>query len=223
MSYRGKRSRILLARTATFMIFGSSASNALPPQAITEEVKSCKAISNDQQRLKCFDSLFADKPDQTKPSEKSAKEDNWSIEESKSPTDGSLQIVAANLVGDTVLILRCKDQTTEAAFSTRYNYLGSRSVDVTLRINDEKPFREVWKASIDGRAAFAPNAVEFIRMLPDNAKLFIRTNRSDGKTKEANFNLGNVSDIRNKIAHACDWNETPNDPVDSVDHSGSPH
>ena len=111
--------------------------------------------------------------------------------------------MAANLVGDTVLILRCKDQTTEAAFSTKYNWLGSRSVDVALRINDEKPFKAVWKASVDGRAAFAPNAVEFIRMLPDNA----------------NFNLGNVSDIRNKVAHACDWDHTPNEPVGSVDHS----
>jgi Type VI secretion system VasI, EvfG, VC_A0118 len=134
-------------------------------------------------------------------------------------SDGSPQIVAANLVGDTVLILRCKDQTTEAAFSTKYNWLGSRSVDVALRINDEKPFKAVWKASVDGRAAFAPNAVEFIRMLPDNAKLFIKTSRSDGKTKEANFNLGNVSDIRNKVAHACDWDHTPNEPVGSVDHS----
>jgi hypothetical protein len=134
-------------------------------------------------------------------------------------SDGSPQIVAANLVGDTVLILRCKDQTTEAAFSTKYNWLGSRSVDVALRINDEKPFKAVWKASVDGRAAFAPNAVEFIRMLPDNVKLFIKTSRSDGKTKEANFNLGNVSDIRNKVAHACDWDHTPNEPVGSVDHS----
>jgi hypothetical protein len=81
----------------------------------------------------------------------------------------------------------------------------------------------VWKASIDGRAAFAPKAEDFIRMLPDNAKLFIRTSGSDGKIKEANFNLGKVSDIRNKIAHACDWDDTPNDPVGSVDHSGSPH
>jgi len=44
-------------------------------------------------------------------------------------------------------------------------------------------------------------------MLPDNAKLFVRTNRSDGKIKEANFNLGEVSDIRNKIAHACAWDD----------------
>jgi hypothetical protein len=223
MSYRDKQSRILFAITATFVVVGSTVSNALPPDAITEEVKSCKAISNDQQRLKCFDSLFADKPNQTKPPEKSAKEDNWSIEESKSPTDGSRQIVAANLVGDTVLMLRCKDQITEAAFSTRYNYLGSRSVDVTLRINDEKPFKELWKASTDGRAAFASDAVEFIRMLPDNASLFIKTSRSDGKTKEAIFNLGDVSDIRNKIAHACGWDDTHNDSVGSVGRSGSPH
>jgi Type VI secretion system VasI, EvfG, VC_A0118 len=223
MSYRDKRSRIPFAITATFAIFGSTASNALPPQAITEEVKACKAISNDQQRLKCFDGLFADKPNPPNAADKSTSEGNWQIEESKSPTDGSRQVVAANLVNDTVLILRCKDQTTEVAFSTRYNYLGSRSVDVTLRINDEKPFKEVWKASIDGRAAFASDPVEFIRMLPDNAKLFVRTSRPDGKIKEANFNLGAVSEIRRKIAHACDWDDTPNDPVGSVDHSGSPH
>ena len=88
MSYRGKQSRLLVAISTCLVIFSSTVSNALPPQAITEEVKACKAISNDQQRLKCFDSLFADKPNQTKPSEKSVKEDNWSIDESKSPTDG---------------------------------------------------------------------------------------------------------------------------------------
>jgi hypothetical protein len=119
MSYSDKRSGIVFAIATTFVIAGSTSSHAVPPQAITEEVKSCKAIPSDQQRLKCFDSLFADKPNQTKPLEKSANEDNWSIEESKSSMDGSQQIVAANLVGDTVLILRCKDQTTEAAFSTR--------------------------------------------------------------------------------------------------------
>lgn len=219
MPYRGKQSRLFVAIGTYFAIFSPTASNALQLQAITEEVKACKAISNDLQRLKCFDGLFADKPNPPNAADKSVNEGNWSIEESKSPTDGSPQIVAANLVGDTVLILRCKDQTTEAAFSTKYNYLGSRSVDVTLRINDEKPFKEVWKASMDGRAAFASNAVEFIRKLPDNAKLFIRTTRSDEKTKEAHFDLGNLSDIRNKIAHACDWDKTPRDnPVGSVDH-----
>jgi hypothetical protein len=219
MSYRGKHFRFLFATTAAFVIVGSTVSKALPPQAITEEVKSCKAMSNDQQRLKCFDDLFADKP--SAPSntmEQSAKHGNWQIEESKSPTDGRPQVVAANLVGDTVLILRCKDQTTEAAVSTKYNWLGSRSVDVTLRINEEKPFKESWKASINGRAAFAPNAVEFIQSLPDNGKLLIRTTRPDGKIKEGNFDLGPVFEVRNKIAHACDWANAPGDePVGSIE------
>ena len=206
-----------LATIGVLVSLGSEASIAMPPQDISTEIKSCKAITDDQERLKCFDGLFGEIPKPQNPPE--GAQANWSIDETKSPTDGSRQVIAANLVNDTVLILRCKDQTTEAAFSTRYNYLGSRSVDVTLRINDEKPFKEVWKASIDGRAAFASDPVEFIRMLPDNAKLFIKTSRSDGKTKEAIFNLGNVSDIRNKIANACEWDDTPDDLVGSVDHS----
>jgi hypothetical protein len=161
MSYRGKQSCLFATISTYFVIFALTTSNALPLQAITEEVKACKAISNDRQRLKCFDDLFADTPNPPNAADKPANEGNWQIEESKSPTDGGPQVVAANLVGDTVLILRCKDQNTEAAFSTKYNYLGSRSVDVQLRIDDEKPFREVWKASVDGRAAFASNAVEF--------------------------------------------------------------
>jgi hypothetical protein len=41
-------------------------------KAITEEVKACKAISNDQHRLKCFDGLFMDTPSQPNAAEKSA-------------------------------------------------------------------------------------------------------------------------------------------------------
>ena len=144
----------------------------MPPQDVPAEVKSCKAIADDKERLRCFDGLFGEpsKPQKT-PEEKQA---NWSVDETKSPTDGSTQVVAANLVGDTVLILRCKEQTTEAAFSTQYNYLGYSSVDVQLRINEQNPMKEVWRASLNGRAAFAPDAVAFIQSLPKcGALLFL--------------------------------------------------
>lgn len=102
-------------------------------------------------------------------------------------------MVAANVVNDTVHILRCKEQTTEAVFSTQYNYLGSKSVDVQLRINEQNPVKEVWKASVNGRAAFAPNAIAFIQSLPDNGSLSLKATRSsDGKVKEGHFNLGAV-------------------------------
>jgi hypothetical protein len=76
MSYCGKQSRLLFAITASFVIVGATATNALPPQTIPEDVKSCKTISNDQQRLKCFDDLFAGKPNPPNAPDKSAKEDN---------------------------------------------------------------------------------------------------------------------------------------------------
>ena len=100
MSFCGRQSKILFSISASFVIFGSTVAIALPPQGITEEAKACKAISNDQQRLECFDGLFADRPSPPNAVDKSANEGNWSIEESKSRTDGSPQIVAANLVGD---------------------------------------------------------------------------------------------------------------------------
>jgi hypothetical protein len=131
---------------------------------------------------------------------------NWSIDEKRSP-NGNQNVVALNFLGDdAVLILRCKNQTTEAAYSTNVNYLGYQKVDVEFRINDQSPIKETWNASMNGRAAFAPDAIAFIQSLPDNAKLAIKTTRStDGKVKEGKFDLGAVSEVRSKIAKACDW------------------
>jgi hypothetical protein len=158
-------------------------------------------------------------PQTSKPQSPEGTQAPWSIEETKSP-DGSGQVVAANLVGDVVLILRCKNQTTEAAFSTQYNYLGWKAVDVELRIDDRTPVKEVWNSSMNGRAAFAPDPVAFIRSLPDNGKLSIKTTRStDSKVKEGKFELGAVSEVRTKIAKACDWADgSVDEPTGSIDH-----
>jgi hypothetical protein len=67
----------------------------MSPQEVPAEVKSCKTIADDMERLRCFDSLFGSTPKPEKSEE--GKQANWSIEETKSPTDGSLQVVAANL------------------------------------------------------------------------------------------------------------------------------
>jgi hypothetical protein len=129
----------------------------------------------------------------------------WSILESKSPTDGSHQVGAALIVGDAALILRCREETTEAAFSTVRTYLGDGSVTVRFRINSENPIKQIWRSSIDGYAAFAPNAEDFIRALPNDGRIFIRAIAADGKNKDANFMLSGVAAIRGNIARACYW------------------
>ena len=215
----------VFAIIALVVAIGSGESIAMPPQDISGEVKACKAISDDKERLKCFDGLFgeASKPpkppdDQKAQKPPEEKQANWTIDETKD-SDGNPEVVAANLVSDIVLILRCKGQTTEAAFSTQYNYLGYKSVDVELRINDQKPIKETWKASMNGRAAFAPDAIAFIQSLPNSGRLSIKTTRSpDGKVKEGKFDLGAVSEVRDKIAKACDWTDgSVDEPVGSTE------
>jgi hypothetical protein len=92
----------------------------------------------------------------------------------KSPTDNSPQIGAGLVVGEAALILRCREQKTEAAFSTKDTYLGDKPVTVRFRINSQDPIKEVWRPSMNGLAAFAPKPEEFIRALPDSGRIFIR-------------------------------------------------
>ena len=53
---------------------GSGAAIAMPPQEIPAEVKSCKAIADDKERLKCFDGLFGETPRPQNPQERNASE-----------------------------------------------------------------------------------------------------------------------------------------------------
>jgi len=169
------------------------------PQLSQAEARRCSTIMNDEKRLRCFDDLFSTKRSERDATGTASPKSSWSIVEGTSPTDNSPQFSAGIAVGDAVLILRCREQKTEAAFSTR------DTVAIRFRIDLQEPVKEVWRSSMDGRAAFAPHPVDFIRALPDSGRVFIRVLSADGNNKDANFQLAGVSEIREKIARACNW------------------
>ena len=140
----------------------------------------------------------------------------WSIVEDKSPTDKSPQISAGLVAGEAALILRCREQKTEAAFSTKDTYLGDKPVPVRFRINSQDPIKEAWRPSMNGLAAFAPKPEEFIRALPDTGRVFIRALTATGENKDTNFILSGVSEIREKIGRACNWSSTLDDATGSI-------
>ena len=117
----------------------------------------------------------------------------WSIVEDKSPTDNSPQISAGLVVGEAALILRCREQKTEAAFSTKDTYLGDKPVQVRFRINSQDPIKEAWRPSMNGLAAFAPKPKEFIRALPDSGRVFPNCRRREQRHK-----LRTIRCIRNQ-------------------------
>jgi hypothetical protein len=141
----------------------------------------------------------------------------WSMLESKSPEDGSTQIGGALLVGDAALILRCREQKTEAAYSTKNTDLGDDAVTVRIRVNSNEPIKQTWRSSANSFAAFAPKPEDFIRALPDAGRVFIRAIKPDGGNKDTNFVLSGVAEIREKISRACHWSVLPEDATGSID------
>ena len=70
-----------LATIGLLITLGSEVSMAISPQDIPAEVKSCKTIADDRERLRCFDGLFGSTP---KPqASEEGKQGNWSIDETK--------------------------------------------------------------------------------------------------------------------------------------------
>ena len=136
--------------------------------------------------------------------------------QTKPPNSDGDQLSAVIVVGDAALILRCRKQTTEVAFSTKNTDFGDQSVTVRYRINSDDPIKEVWRSSMDGRAAFAPKPLDFIRTLPDNGRVFIRALAADGQNKDANFKLSGVSEVRDKLGHACHWSNPPDDTTGTI-------
>lgn len=206
-----KSSKLAVIGSALSIACANAIAVPVSAQSLLETIaglKFCQTLKDDAQRLKCFDGLITDKPsDRPTP----AGEINWVIKESKSPIDDSPQVTGRiHAIGDTTnsasLILRCREKTTDAYFGRPYTYLGSGNpIKVLVRINDGKPIETMWSPSTDGTSAFAPSAIQFIRSLPDKGKLFIRAFGYQGKTADGEFNLGDVSEVREKISRACSW------------------
>jgi hypothetical protein len=200
--------------------FSIIAALLLPATAFAEplgrgqaEGSRCSTVVDDEKRLRCFDEAFLAKRGERGAAENAGEKPNWSIIEGTSPADNGARFSAGLVAGDAALILRCQEQKTEAAFSTRDTYLGDETVAVRYRIDLQEPVRETWRSSQNGRAAFAPHPVDFIRALPDNGRVFIRALAADGNNKDANFQLSGVSEIRENVARACHWSGVADEPA----------
>jgi hypothetical protein len=135
-----------------------------------------------------------------------AARNGWDIIEKKSKLDDSPQVFAllSAVEGGTDLVLRCREKETEAFLTKDYTIFGSTGAKVNLRINGGKATEEMWQISLNGKYVVVPDAIEFIQSLPENGTLYIRVT-SDYRTEEGVFKLGNVSNVRNKIARTCNW------------------
>jgi hypothetical protein len=167
----------------------------------------CKKIPADTARLKCFDEIGA-KTAVAASEEPQLIKGKWVYTESRSPVDDSPQIVAA-LLGDgqeKILIFRCQENRTDAVFLPGAFFFSSNNrVEVLMRLNSDTPTSFSMIPGTNNRSLFVPAPSAFMRLLPDNAKLFFRATLANGERADATFELADVSAARDRIAETCHW------------------
>jgi hypothetical protein len=165
----------------------------------------CSQLKDDSARLKCYDEAMQElRERKDEAAQNSEIPPTWRITEDTSPIDDSPQISAVLMSGRASLIIRCHERKTEIVLATdAYLGAGRDYVPVLLRVNDTPAVNESWLPSSSGRGAFAPNPVATLQALPDNATLFVRLTDYSGSLHDAKFNVGPISEVREKVRHAC--------------------
>jgi type VI secretion system protein VasI len=165
-------------------------------------LRACRQISNDADRLKCYDRIG------TAAAESGADSGPvWEVTEGKSPVDDSPQFSATlrSADGKAQLMMRCRERKTEVAVSIAGFIKCGVDIPMIYRIGQSPSVETPWNPAPSCYLAIAPSPVPFIRSLPDQGEIYFRMVDHHDKPHEATFNLGKVSEVRSRIADACKW------------------
>ena len=134
----------------------------------------------------------------------------WIVNDEKSPLDDSPLVSAAleSSDGKAHLLMRCKDRKTELAVSIRGFIKCGTDIPVTYRIDQAQATEAPWHAHSSCYLAVAPSPIPLIRAFADQGKIYFRMFDHHNAAYDALFNLGKVSEIRSRLAEACDWEGT---------------
>ena len=177
-----------------------------------DALRSCRQIRDDGERLKCYDRLDTSSSSRTgRPAEsKPGAGTGWIVNDEKSPLDDSPLVSAAleSSDGKAHLLMRCKDRKTELAISIRGFIKCGTDIPVTYRIDQAQATEAPWHAHSSCYLAVAPSPIPLIRSFADQGKIYFRMFDHHNAAYDALFNLGKVSEIRSRLAEACDWEGT---------------
>lgn len=179
----------------------------------------CKSLRDNAERLQCFDRAVSNAPsERTQASNAVEIESDWQITESSSPADNAPRFAAVLQAAESTaaLVLRCNDRTTDVYINLRTYVGGVEPLPVIYRFNDGTPTEARWSPSREGGALFVGTptlAIAFARTLPDDATLYVKVRDYQNRSTDLSFRLGPVSDVRNKVAAACQWPDAAPAPV----------
>jgi hypothetical protein len=198
------RATLIIACAGLLLAAGAHAQEAL---------KLCRQVKDDGERLKCYDGIDVSASNPAgPPAEAKQAGAPWLITDEKSPLDDSPLVSAALTSSDgrSHLLMRCKDRKTEVAVSIRGFIKCGPDVRVVYRVDQSEATEIPWNAHSTCYLALAPSPIPFIRSLTDDGKIYFRMFDHHGAPHDALFNLGKVSEVRSRLAQACNWDGAAN-------------
>ena len=198
------RATLIIACAGLLLAAGAHAQEAL---------KLCRQVKDDGERLKCYDGIDVSATNPAVPPAESKQAGApWLITDEKSPLDDSPLVSTALTSSDgrSHLLMRCKDRKTEVAVSIRGFIKCGPDVRVIYRVDQSEATEIPWNAHSTCYLALAPSPIPFIRSLTDDGKIYVRMFDHHGAPHDALFNLGKVSEVRSRLAQACNWDGAAN-------------
>jgi len=131
---------------------------------------------------------------------------SWLVTESKSPIDDSPSVTMFKSAefSDQTLVLRCKEDKTEAYLITE-NFLGDNSTNVIIRFDSENAMKQKFSLSTDNKALFFSHAITNIKKMLKSKKVVIRYNKFNGSPVTLTFNIDDLNEKIMPLRKACHW------------------
>jgi hypothetical protein len=121
---------------------------------------------------------------------------------------GLIRSVSDTNDGPNVLGLRCRARRTEFLLRAEggWSAPNGKELRVDFQINDQPVVHLPWIVSADGKTAtYKHDPVEFLRSIPEGARVKVAATNKENIRREARFRLDGLSAIRQTVGTACNW------------------
>lgn len=183
--------------------------------AVGLRFQDCKSKGAKADQLACFSSLAGSTPAST-PAPTPSVPSKWKVHSKVEKLDGTTTVTLVLDSSDTVspqygrpeaatIFVRCLNNKTEF-FIAWPEFLGiGRGIEVRWRADNMPITTEAWSPSTDGKAAFSPNPVAFLKKLADRSELLLSVSPFGKVATTLTFPVAGLEEALKPLRAACKW------------------
>ena len=176
--------------------------------------------TSDSEKVNCFIEATKTRDEEIPKTTYSEPEPKWKTSYAESEMDDSKTIIiyleAENYVFgypnksyQPKLFIRCLENQTQVyislGMSPNPEYGKFNSATVRIRLDNEKPFKQTWKESTDGKALFAPKAISLAKKLNKSDKMLFEFTPYNSNPQLVELDVRGLEPYLMELSKTCNW------------------